>query len=522
MKPIKIVDLFAGPGGLGEGFSSLSLDGEQVFKITVSAEKDKWAHQTLRLRSFWRLLKQHGEPMDSLYAYYRDPGLTPWDKNNEYLWNQAEDESLCLELGKDDANQILEKKLSQVLDDNEPWVLIGGPPCQAYSVVGRVRKGAKENSKDPKHHLYKHYLEVIRKFSPSIFVMENVRGLLSCKLDEEHIIHKILQDLASPSGNPAPGYTIHSLVSNVCYTSGMNLSALNLPNFVVQSEKFGIPQARHRVILVGIRNDLPFDLPKLTPSPDVSVWDSIRELSPLRSGISRSKDSSQEWSDLVEHELTDLASCARDAGNHGLARMFWRIRKVFRKKKLGRGGRWVAGKYRKRRKGQLAQLDAWLRDPNIEGWINHETRAHMPSDLRRYAYAATYALLNSKNPLGATGFNLPGLAPNHANWKSGDFDDRFKVQLRDRPATTITSHIAKDGHYFIHPDPTQFRSLMVGEASRLQTFPDNYFFEGPRTEQYTQVGNAVPPLLARQIAECVFAVLSGKARPKQTQGTLFS
>jgi len=129
----------------------------------------------------------------------------------------------------------------------------------------------------------------------------------------------------------------------------------------------------------------------------------------------------------------------------------------------------------------------------------------MDQDIERYGFAAAFAEVHGRSPRAR---DFPdGLAPEHENWGSGKFVDRFKVQRFDAPSSTITSHLAKDGHYFIHPDPLQLRSLTVREAARLQTFPDNYFFEGSRGKQFQQVGNAVPPWLAHQIAEVVYGIL---------------
>jgi DNA (cytosine-5)-methyltransferase 1 len=152
-------------------------------------------------------------------------------------------------------------------------------------------------------------------------------------------------------------------------------------------------------------------------------------------------------------------------------------------------------------------LRDWLIDKELGCVLNHETRGHMVADLLRYAFCAAYAQLNNGVSPKSRDFPI-SLAPAHKNWQTGTHADRFRVQSANKYATTVTSHISKDGHYFVHYDPKQCRSLTVREAARLQTFPDNYFFEGTRTQQYVQVGNAVPQFLAKQIGEVVLDLLN--------------
>ena len=154
------------------------------------------------------------------------------------------------------------------------------------------------------------------------------------------------------------------------------------------------------------------------------------------------------------------------------------------------------------------ELKIWYYDRKLGGVLNHESRHHLKEDLARYLFSSMF--LKNTGMFPRLKDYPEWLQPNHKNKKSGKFVDRFRCQLENKPATTITSHISKDGHYYIHYDPTQCRSFTVREAARIQTFPDNYLFCGSRTQQFHQVGNAVPPLLANQIAEIVLKIFNNK------------
>ena len=516
-EPIQIVDLFAGPGGLGEGFSS-SGKGKH-FDIIVSAEMDPIARRTLRLRAYFRLLKRdYPRGLEDYYRYCNgeavEPSSTP---ETAAFWDRAGQEARQITLGSmegdEELNGLIKARLNK---EGRPWVLIGGPPCQAYSIVGRARNQAKQDyvaENDHRHFLYKDYLRIIKDYRPTVFVMENVKGILSSKVGGKGIFSQILQDLVDPSkalDNEDGGqkYKICSLVSEESFSFSDCINRVRPKSFIIEAEKYGIPQARHRVILLGVAVDEYGNIPAhdlLSTADPVSVQQAIGGLPKLRSKLSRRLDIQEEWYRAVADEVDDLLHHAELENGEMIAPLKATRQALFDAPRSS-GGERVPKELGQGRTG-ISSLDAWYHDPEIKYWMSHDARSHMPSDLRRYAFASTFADHKKYSPKGHQQFSLPGLAPAHKNWESGKFSDRFRVQLAALPATTITSHISKDGHYFIHYDPAQCRSLTVREAARLQTFPDNYYFEGNRTQQYHQVGNAVPPLLAHKIAKIVYDVV---------------
>jgi DNA (cytosine-5)-methyltransferase 1 len=500
----KLIDLFAGPGGLGEGFASLN-DGK-TFNIAVSVEMESSAHATLTLRSFFRhVKKENKEALKAYYAFCNSENSPHPRDLFPKEWAIATVEARQLTLGKAEDNalldEIIEKKNLKGIDT----VLIGGPPCQAYSLVGRARNMGTAGyvaEKDHRHFLYLEYLRILNKVQPAIFVMENVKGILSAKVGGKLIFPDILRDLSNPG--KAVGtkggcrYTIHSLVLPTKYEHGMEPGSINPKDFIIHAERYGIPQARHRVILLGVREEMKYDGKHLlTAAAQLNVKTAFTGLPRLRSKLGK-EDSSERWSNTIAELGLNLVTEAVKHQEGDLADGLLEV--VSSPQTLETGAL---------RYPMVNALDGnsdfekWVQDKEIKVWLNHETRSHMTSDLGRYLYASVFTNIRKYSPKGHKEFALNGLAPAHVNWKTGKFADRFRVQCYESPSTTVTSHISKDGHYFIHPDPKQCRSLTVREAARLQTFPDNYFFQGNRTQQYHQVGNAVPSLLAHQIANIV-------------------
>ena len=339
--------------------------------------------------------------------------------------------------------------------------------------------------------------------------MENVRGLLSAKLNDKSIFEMILKDLRNPGSifteYNSQRYKIYSFVKKP-----KDLFSTDEPeyesgaDFLIRAERYGIPQKRYRVILLGIRQDCEGNTPETLEESgkQLTLREVIGTLPQLRSGLSKRIidtkiknnrmsnryekiiDTPETWTSIINHFKKEHSKCEEvKVPKHNKGENFIQFNEEFSNKRLR----------------------MWYKDSKLKGICNHESRNHLESDLERYLFAAEFLKTHDRFPRMS---DYPyKLLPEHRSASSGKFNDRFRVQVPDQPATTVTSHISKDGHYFIHYDPEQCRSLTVREAARIQTFPDNYFFWGNRTQQYHQVGNAVPPMLAKKLAEIVLKVL---------------
>ena len=528
---VLVVDLFAGAGGLGEGFAKAG------FENVLSCEAEATYTKTLKLRHFARYTSQEGFHKDYYQFLKGELELDALYELHPVATSKASDSSLKYTLGSETKNKTFHERLRQQVGEQE-FGLLGGPPCQAYSLAGRSRrlgskgtkreqnKRAAEFYKDEKHALYLNYLETVAFHRPAFFLMENVKGLLSAKkadnAERGSVFKGILEGLGKPTetldtlgvkkddrGNKlAPvKYRLMPLVQPA-ELFDFELASPKPSDFVINAKDFGVPQSRERVFILGVRQDVGIDSIELQKSSTPTVWDTIGHLPRLRSGLSKSEDSFENWLCAIKTNSGKFFASSKHSS--ALSNVLAELN-ALNEPLMRSSDESVSNPSA----NSSTELEDFLTDEKLLAWTQHETRGHLESDIIRYLYCALAAKELGRSPtLKDWDGNLEKMRPNHQNiemngngLETNTHLDRFKVQIAEKPSSTITSHISKDGHYFIHPDPVQARSLTVREAARLQTFPDDYYFCGPRTEQYIQVGNAVPPFLAFKIANSIKSAL---------------
>ncbi|MBS1975050.1 MAG: DNA (cytosine-5-)-methyltransferase [Bacteroidetes bacterium] len=396
------IDLFAGAGGLSEGFI------REGFNPIAHVEMNKEAADTLKTRLAFHYLNDNNKI--SKYHLYLKKKITRDD-----LWSSIPQQLISSVINSEITQKTIEgifDNVDEQLDSKKVDIIIGGPPCQAYSLVGRSRD-PNRMSGDKRNYLFRYYAEFLMRYKPKYFVFENVLGLLS-------------------AGNQKYLNEMLNLFTEIGYSAQYK---------ILNAEQYGVLQRRRRVIIIGRKGKAKFQFP---------------ELATIENDWQIKKDLFADLPDLIPGQEMNVAGYTRKVNEYQKAT--------------------------KTRNG-------------VDFTTQHITRKHNERDLEIYSIAID-KWLNKNERLKYN--DLPKRLQSHTNTEA--FLDRYKVIDPLGHSHTVVAHISKDGHYYIYPDLKQVRSISVREAARIQSFPDNYFFEGGRTAAFKQIGNAVPPLMANAIA----------------------
>ncbi|MFC9540762.1 MULTISPECIES: DNA cytosine methyltransferase [Lysinibacillus] len=398
---MKIIDLFAGAGGLSEGFR------QEGCNVLAHVEMDKSACNTLRTRESYYYLKENN--LIHIYKDYLLGNIT-----REELYSHVPQHVLDKVIEAEISNKTIPEifsRIDEIVEEDTVDLIIGGPPCQAYSTAG-ISRDPDRMKNDPRNYFYRYYIRFLRKYQPKMFVFENVRGILTAQ--EGKVFNNIRRNLSNA------GYKMDYRILN--------------------AKDFGVSQIRERVIIIGWKKELDFEYPEFNleiESP--TIRELFKDLPKMNAGESINGEDK-----YILEKNDDISGIRTDN---------WNI---------------------------LTQ---------------HISRPNNNIDLKIYrlvveTWDKERRLLKYNE--------LPSELKTHKN--SNSFLDRFKMVRFETLAHTVVAHIAKDGHHFIHPDIEQNRSLTVREAARIQSFPDDFYFEDSRTAAFKQIGNAVPPLMAKEIA----------------------
>lgn len=405
---LNFIDLFAGAGGLSEGFINAG------FNPIAHVEIEKSACETLETRLVYHKLKD--ERRLGHYHDYLRQDISRDKFISTYGNPELSGTVMNIGIGKNN-NKTIFNTIDKIAGNNEIDLIVGGPPCQAYSLVGRSRDSNRMEN-DPRNFLYKEYVKFLKNYRPKVFVFENVLGLRTAN----------------------KGLYLKNMLTD------FELMGYNVDYKEQKSEDFGVLQKRRRIIIIGWRKDIEFEYPDFDKLDNRFI---VRDL------------------------LSDLT-----------------------KLKPGEVKQWT--KYKTDATKYLEEFE--LRN-GVDFVSQHIARPHNPRDLKIYKIAIEKWENNERLKYP----DLPKRLKTHKNEKS--FVDRFKVVDGNGLSHTMVAHIAKDGHHYIYPDKNQVRSLSVREAARIQSFPDDYYFEGGRTAAFRQIGNAVPPLMAKSIASKILKSL---------------